>query len=59
MAAVHSYKRWDISRGRYVTTRLKGTPRYIASIKGEILLNMEEEVSPSHIDSQGRYDPKR
>jgi hypothetical protein len=58
MAKVHSYKRWDISRDRYVTTRVKGTPNYIASIGGEIMLNTEEEVSPRDIDEQGRYDPK-
>jgi hypothetical protein len=58
MATVHSYKRWDIRRDRYVTTRLKGTPHYIASIEGEIMLNTEEEVSPRDTDKQGRYDPK-
>lgn len=56
MATVHSYKRWDISRGAYVTTRLKGTPDYIASIRGEIMLNTGEDVDPSCIDDQGRYD---
>jgi hypothetical protein len=58
MATIHSYKRWDISRDRYVTTRLKGTPHYIASIEGEIMLNTEEEVSLRDIDKRGRYDPK-
>ena len=27
MVTVHSYKRWDINRDVYVTTRLKGTPQ--------------------------------
>jgi hypothetical protein len=58
MATVHSYKRFDISRDRYVTTRLKGTPQYIASIEGEIMLNTEEEISPRDLDKQGRYDPQ-
>ena len=58
MATVHSYKRWNIRRDRYMTTRLKGTPHYIASIEAEIMLNTEEEVSPHDIDKQGRYDPK-
>jgi hypothetical protein len=58
MTTVHSYKRWDISRDRYVTTRLKGTPHYITAIQGEIMLNTAEEVSPSDIDKQGRYDPE-
>jgi hypothetical protein len=54
---VHSYKRWDTARDRYVTTRLKGTPNYITSIQGEIMRHTEEEVSPRDIDKQGRYDP--
>jgi len=58
VVTVHSYKRWDISRGTYVTTRLKGTPNYIASIRGEIMLNTAEDVVPSCVDDQGRYDPK-
>ena len=58
MATVHSYKRWDISRDAYVTTRLKGTPKYIASIRGEIMPNTAEDVEPSCMDGQGRYDPK-
>jgi len=53
---VHSYKRWDISRDVYVTTRLKGTPNYIGSIQGEIMPNTAEEVAHSCIDDQGRYD---
>ena len=58
MVMVHNYKRWDVSRDRYVTTRLKGTPNYIAGIRGEIMLNTAEEVSPRDIDKQGRYDPE-
>ena len=56
VVTVHSYKRWDISRDVYVTTRLKGTPNYITSIRGEIMLNTAEDVDPSCIDNQGRYD---
>lgn len=56
MVTVHSYKRWDISRDGYVTTRLKGTPNYITSIRGEIMLNTAEDVDPSRIDDQGRFD---
>ena len=55
MVTVHSYKRWDINRDVYVTTRLKGTPNYIASIRGEIMLNTGEDVDASCIDDQGRY----
>jgi hypothetical protein len=58
LTTVHSYKRFDISRDRYVTTRLKATPNYIAAIHGEIIRNTAEEVSPSDIDKQGRYDPE-
>lgn len=58
MVTVHSYKRWDINRDVYVTTRLKGTPNYITSIRGEIMLNTAEDVDPSCIDDQGRYDPE-
>jgi hypothetical protein len=58
MAIVHSYKRWDTTRDRYVTTRLKGTPAYIATIQGEIMLHTEQEVSPRDLDKQGRYDPE-
>ena len=58
MVTVHRYKRWDISRDVYVTTRLKGTPNYIASIRGEMMLNTAEDVNPSCIDDQGRYDPE-
>ena len=58
MVTVHSYKRWDISRDVYVTTRLKGTPNYTTSIRGEIMLNTAEDVDPSRIDDQGRYDPE-
>ena len=58
MVTVHSYKRWDISRDVYVTTRLKGTPNYITSIRGEVMLNTAEDVDPLCIDDQGRYDPK-
>jgi len=58
VVTVHSYKRWDISREVYVTTRLKVTVSYIASIRGEIMLNTAEEIHPSCIDDQGRYDPE-
>jgi hypothetical protein len=58
MVMVHNYKRWDVRRDRYVTTRLKGTPNYIAAIQGEIMRNTEEAVSPRDVDKQGRYDPK-
>jgi hypothetical protein len=57
MVQVHSYKRWDISRDKYVTTRLKATPDYIDTIKGEIRLNTAEDVNPSYLDNKGRYDP--
>jgi hypothetical protein len=57
MVQVHSYKRWDIARDRYVTTRLKGTPEYITSIGGEIRPNTQETIDPSYLDGQGRYDP--
>jgi len=56
VVTVHNYKRWDINRDVYVTTRLKGTPNYIASIRGEIMLNTAADVDPSCIDDQGRYD---
>jgi hypothetical protein len=58
MVMVHSYKRWDIARDRYVTTRLKATPNYITGIQGEIMLNTEQEVSPRDVDKRGRYDPR-
>jgi hypothetical protein len=58
MVTVHSYKRWDIARDRYVTTRLKGTPNYIDSIEGEIIRNTAEHVSPRDMDGKGRYDPE-
>jgi hypothetical protein len=58
MVQVHSYKRWDISRGAYVTTRLKATPEYISAIRAEIRLNTAEDVDPSYVDEKGRYDPK-
>ena len=54
---VHSYKRWDTARDRYVTTRLKGTSTYIATLQGEIMLHTEQDVSPRDIDKQGRCDP--
>jgi hypothetical protein len=57
LTTVHSCKRWDIARNRYLTTRLKGTPDYITAIRGEIILNTEQDVSPGDIDKQGRYDP--
>jgi hypothetical protein len=56
MVMVHCYKHWDTARDRYVSTRLKGTPTYIASIQAEIMLNTEQAVSPADIDKQGRYD---
>jgi hypothetical protein len=58
MARVHSYKHWVTARDRYVTTRLKGTPTYIAAIHAEIMLNTEQDVDPSEIDDKGRYDPE-
>ena len=58
MVQVHRYKRWDIARDRYVTTRLKGTPEYITSIRGEIMRHTAEDVSPREIDKQGRFDPE-
>jgi hypothetical protein len=56
MTIVYKAKRWDISLGRYVKHR--GTADYLKSIRVEkIIPGTGEDVDPSLIDDQGRYDP--
>ncbi len=60
MVTVHHFKVFDIKRGIFVIQPLKSTVERISQIPtAEIIPDTAEEVEPSALDSDGRYNPQR
>jgi hypothetical protein len=59
MVTVHHFRVWSITHGEYVVPAMKAPAEFIRMARGEIIDGTAEDVHPSALDSQGRYDPER
>ena len=58
MITVHHFRVWSITHGEYVVPPMKAPAEFIRMARGEIVPETAEDVDPSALDSQGRYDPQ-
>lgn len=60
MVTVHHFKVFDFNRGNFIIQPLKSTVERINQIPtAEIIPDTAEEIQPSALDSEGRYNPQQ
>jgi hypothetical protein len=59
MVKVYSFEMWDQAKGEMVIQPLKSPASHIIRIGGKIISGTAEEVDPTCLNAEGRYDCRK